>query len=64
MLFAGTDTTSNALARTLQLLAEHQDIQDELRAELVDAGSGEDTPYERLVGLPLLDAVCRETLRL
>ena len=66
MLFAGTDTTSNALGRTLQVLAEHPDMQDRLREELSAARDfpGQDIPYDRLVGLPLLDAVCRETLRL
>ena len=30
------DTTSNALARTLDLLSTHQDVQDKLRAEILD----------------------------
>ncbi|KAF7800123.1 hypothetical protein EIP86_011368 [Pleurotus ostreatoroseus] len=60
------DTTSNALSRTFQLLAEHPDVQDKMRAELVEAAGGEteDIPYDQLVSLPYLDAVCRETLRL
>ena len=58
------DTTSNALARTLHLLAEHQDAQDKMRAELFEASGTEDIPYDQLVALPYLDAVCRETLRL
>ncbi|KAJ3559691.1 hypothetical protein NM688_g188 [Phlebia brevispora] len=64
LVFAATDTTSNALARTLNLLAERQDAQDKLRAEILAAGQGEDIPYDQLVDLPYLDAVCRETLRL
>lgn len=65
LVFAATDTTSNALARIFQLLAEHPDVQDRLRAELTDAGpDGADIPYDALVELPYLDAVCRETLRL
>nr|BAL05087.1 cytochrome P450 [Phanerodontia chrysosporium] len=65
LILGATDTTSNALARTFQLLAEHQDVQDKMRAELADAApDGEDIPYDQLVHLPLLDAVCRETLRL
>ncbi|KAJ3559692.1 hypothetical protein NM688_g189 [Phlebia brevispora] len=64
LVFAATDTTSNALARTLNLLAEHQDVQDKVRAELLAASQGEDIPYDQLVDLPYLDAVCRETLRL
>ncbi|KAI0698621.1 cytochrome P450 [Cytidiella melzeri] len=62
---AGTDTTTNALSRTFQLLAEHQDVQDKIRDELLQASpDGADIPYDQLVDLPWLDAVCRETLRL
>ena len=65
LVTAGTDTTTNALSRTFQLLAENQDIQDKIRAELFEAGSdGSDIPYDTLVDLPWLDSVCRETLRL
>ena len=65
LVFAATDTTSNALARTLALLAERQDVQDKLRTEVRDAGvPGQDIEYDELVALPYLDAVCRETLRL
>ncbi|PCH34772.1 cytochrome P450 [Wolfiporia cocos MD-104 SS10] len=65
-IFAGMDTTSGALARILQLLAAHPDVQEKLRAELVAAraDAGGDIPYDRLSELPYLDAVCRETLRL
>nr|F1SY85.1 RecName: Full=Cytochrome P450 monooxygenase 91; Flags: Precursor [Postia placenta Mad-698-R]BAK09429.1 cytochrome P450 [Postia placenta] len=64
-IFAGMDTTSGALAHTLQLLAEHPDVQDKMRAEIVAAlGGGQEIPYDTLVDLPYLDAVCRETLRL
>lgn len=65
--FAGTDTTSNALARILHLLCLHPDAQDRLRAELLEARSqngGRDFEYDELVSLPYLDAICRETLRL
>ena len=65
LVFAATDTTSNSLARVFHLLAQHHDVQDKLRAEILEAGpSGEDIPYDTLVTLPYLDAVCRETLRL
>ncbi|GJE84314.1 cytochrome P450 [Phanerochaete sordida] len=65
LVFAATDTTSSATARILQLLAEHPDVQDKVRAELLEASpDGEDIPYDRLVDLPFLDAVCRESLRL
>lgn len=64
-MFAATDTTSSALARILHLLALHPDVQAKLRAELVEALSleGGDLPYDTLVGLPYLDAVCRSVRR-
>lgn len=60
------DTTSNALARILDLLSKHQDIQHKLRAELLEAidEHGPELPHDVLTELPYLDAVCRETLRL
>lgn len=65
LIFAATDTTSNALSRILQLLAEHPDVQDKMRAEIIEASpDGEDIPYDDLVALSYMDAVCRETLRL
>ncbi|CCM01002.1 uncharacterized protein FIBRA_03050 [Fibroporia radiculosa] len=63
-VFAATDTTSNALARILQCLAERPDVQDKLRAELLEAGAGGSLSYDELDQLSLLDSVCRETLRL
>ncbi|KAG6907125.1 hypothetical protein DXG01_010429 [Tephrocybe rancida] len=64
--FAATDTTSNALSRTLHLLSTHTEVQDRLRTEIVEArqAHGGDIPYDDLVALPLMDAICRETLRL
>ena len=67
LIFAAMDTTSNALSRTLQLLAAHSDIQERLRQEITNAledNGGQDFSYDELVSLPFLDAVCRETLRL
>ena len=65
-IFAGMDTTSNALSRILHLLCQHQDVQDKLRAEIRAAIEqyGLEIPYDELSALPYLDAVCRETLRL
>ncbi|KAI0363415.1 cytochrome P450 [Pilatotrama ljubarskyi] len=63
-MLAGMDTTSNALTRTLQVLAEHPSAQDRLRAEIIEARQGNDISYDALDKLPYLDAVCRETLRL
>ena len=60
-MFAGADTTSAALSRAAQMLAEHQDIQDALREEIINAGAAALTDPG---SLPLLDAVVKETLRL
>ena len=67
IVFAAMDTTSGVLAHILHMLAEHQDVQDRLRQEIQDArrtNYGEELSYEQLSELPLLDAVCRETLRM
>ncbi|KAI0060167.1 cytochrome P450 [Artomyces pyxidatus] len=67
LLLAGTDTTSSALCRVLHLLSQHQDVQDRLRKEIAAGQSrtdGAELDYDGLVGLPYLDAICRETLRL
>ncbi|KAH9857411.1 cytochrome P450 [Lenzites betulinus] len=62
---AAVDTTSNALSMTFCLLAEHPDVQEKLRREIIEASRhGEDIDYDTLVSLPYLDAVCRETMRL
>ena len=65
-ILAGMDTTSNALSRILHLLAQHPDVQEKVRAEIIEAQGGDrsDLSYEDLIKLPYLDAVCRETLRL
>ncbi|KAL0064457.1 hypothetical protein AAF712_008621 [Marasmius tenuissimus] len=57
----------SALGRTIHLLSQHPEVQSKLRQELRtarEAQGGEHVPYEVLVALPYLDAVCRETLRL
>ena len=64
-MFAAADTTSHALARAFHLIAEHTDVQDKMRAELLEASpDGEEIPYDDLIALPYMEAVCRETLRL
>ena len=67
-MLAGNDTTANMLARIVHLLAQHPEVQDKLRAEIIEArgGSHDDTDldYDELIKLPYLDAVCREALRL
>ncbi|EAU84603.2 cytochrome P450 [Coprinopsis cinerea okayama7 len=65
--FAAMDTSSNALSRILYLLSECPEVQQRLRAEILDAkqhNGDSDLSYDELVQLPYLDAVCRETLRL
>ncbi|EJF59821.1 cytochrome P450 [Dichomitus squalens] len=62
-IFAGMDTTSNALAVTLSLLAQHPEVQEKLRNEILEAHKGDVFDYDMLVSLPYLDAVCRESLR-
>ncbi|KAH9918750.1 cytochrome P450 [Epithele typhae] len=66
MILAGMDTTANTLARILELLAQHPDVQERLREEVMRAseqyGDGE-ISFDDLMALPLLEAVCRETFR-
>lgn len=67
LVFAATDTTSNALAQTLHVLSQRQDAQDKLREEIRNAHAKfgtERLEYDEIVSLPYLDAVCRETLRM
>ncbi|KAI0350833.1 cytochrome P450 [Trametes cingulata] len=66
IIFAAMDTTSSALSRTLNLLAENPDVQDKLRREIIEAKNGceGELSYDQLHALPYLEAVCRETLRL
>nr|AVI01412.1 steroid 19-hydroxylase [Thanatephorus cucumeris]QDJ74241.1 cytochrome P450-1 [Thanatephorus cucumeris] len=66
LIFAGHDTTSGGLTRTLHLLAQHPEVQDQLRAEVREAHGlhGKELDYDQLNSLTYLDAVCRESLRL
>ncbi len=70
-MFAGSDTTSLAVTWTLLLLAKHPQIQDRLRAELLALARPENlgdeavlAHYQELAVSPLLDKVCRESLRI
>ncbi|KAI0256106.1 cytochrome P450 [Lactifluus subvellereus] len=70
-MFAGSDTTSLAVTWTLLLLAKHSPIQARLRAELCSTARPENlgdeavlAHYQKLAALPLLDKVCRESLRI
>ena len=64
MVFAATDTTGDTVSRILYMLAEHPDVQQKLRQELNEADGADEITYDRLMELPLLDAVVRETMRL
>lgn len=65
LIFTATDTTSGALARLLHLLAQHPDVQEKLRFEVVNAFETCDSnlDYDGVSALPYLDAVIKETLR-
>lgn len=64
LLFAATDTTSNTLAYTLYRLAMRRDWQDKLREEIRASGVAEaGYSFKSLQGLPVLNAVMQETLR-
>ncbi|KAG6907129.1 hypothetical protein DXG01_010433 [Tephrocybe rancida] len=54
------------LFHTLRFLSMRTEVQDRLRAEIVQArkAHGVDIPYEDFITLPLMDGICRETLRL
>ncbi|KAI0676514.1 cytochrome P450 [Trametes maxima] len=69
IVLAAMDTTASVLSRTLHLLAEHPDVQDKLRREVLDAKAniGEHLDFDQLQTtpvMPYLEAVCRESLRL
>ena len=67
MVLAGMDTTANTLARVLQLLAEHPNVQDRLREEIfetIESEGSSTVDFDKLMELPYMDVVCRETLRL
>ncbi|KAJ7755349.1 cytochrome P450 [Mycena maculata] len=58
---AGEDTTANTVAWSLYELARNPDLQENLRAELNEAGPDESVDYDRL---PILNALLKEILRL
>ena len=67
MILAGMDTTANSLARVLQLLADRPQVQETLRQEILQAveseGEGDTLDFDKVMALPYLEAVCRETMR-
>jgi cytochrome P450 len=60
---AGHETSTNALAWTLFLLATHPDVALDLVDELAGALRGEAPTVEQLARLPYLDAVVKESMR-
>lgn len=60
---AGYETSSTALTWTLHLLASNPEAQDKLRAELLAVPEAEPS-IDVLNGLPYLDAVVKESLRI
>ncbi|CUA71120.1 Cytochrome P450 3A6 [Rhizoctonia solani] len=65
-IFAGHETTSTAVARILDILAERPRVQMKLREEIREyfESNPNDTHYDGLLELPYLDGIVRETLRL
>ncbi|EIW61050.1 cytochrome P450 [Trametes versicolor FP-101664 SS1] len=64
MLLGGMDTTANALSRILHILSQKPDVQERLRAEIIEARADDNLAYDDIVKLSYLEAVCRETMRL
>ncbi|KAJ7194983.1 cytochrome P450 [Mycena pura] len=62
IIFAATDTTSSSMNRMFHVLAEHPEVQEKLRAEIL--ATPEQLDHDSLVALPYLDDVVREILRL
>ena len=65
-MLAGSDSTSNAICKSIDILVHRNEVQDKLRTELLAAQErhGLHIPYDELVALPYLDAFCRETMRM
>ncbi|KAH8109751.1 cytochrome P450 [Phellopilus nigrolimitatus] len=63
-IFAGHETTTGAVCRILHQLSLNPEVQSKLRDEVTAARKEYgDLDYDMLMGLPYLDAVCRETMR-
>lgn len=59
------DTTASATARILHQLALHPEVQEKLRAEVIEAYNHQDDAidFNNVAALPYMDAVIKETLR-
>ena len=64
MLFAAHETTASAMALMMYSLARHREWQAQVRTEIVARNPGEPPTLEGLAGMPVVEAVFRETLRL
>ncbi len=64
LLFAGHETTANALSWAWYLLAQHPEVEQRLRTELDDALGGHQPTLEDLPNLPYTRMVLEETMRL
>lgn len=64
LFLAGHETTALTLSYTLWLLAEHPEIQDEVRAELETVLGDRDATVTDLRSLPYLNAAIDESMRL
>ncbi|KAJ7654899.1 cytochrome P450 [Mycena rosella] len=67
IIFAAMDTTSSALCRVFNVLASFPDVQEKLRAEIVEATAHKENghlDHDDLMELAYLDSVLREILRL
>lgn len=64
LLFAGYETTAISISWGLIELARHPHVQDKLREELHQFSNSDPTWDQLMSGLPYLDAVVREALRL
>ncbi len=63
-LTAGSETTPSAIAWSCYLLARHPRIQEDLRDEVAGFDVEENKSVHAIQGLPLLQAVVKEALRL
>lgn len=66
-LLAGFETTSSLITQAIYLLSLYRECQDKLYAEIQKVTGGDtevEVDYETLHGMPYLDAVISETLRL
>lgn len=63
LLMAGHETTANAVAWTLYLIAKHPEVEERLRTELDGVLDGREIRVADLGNLPYLERVLKEALR-